>query len=107
MRDPNILIGHVDPLLALRDPQHSLPITDPLDVMPSSLGKTIDSWDDGMRTLTYEIGEGVRAKHVFTGNQEILQEGATRLLHAVQEDVILSRSDLHSMCPHCLLCTIV
>lgn len=59
----------------------------------------IDSWDDGMQTLTYEVNDGARVKHIFTGNHEGLQEDATSLLLAVQKDVILSRSDLHSMYP--------
>jgi hypothetical protein len=49
-----------------------------------------------MRNLTYQVNNGVRVQHVFTGNQEILQRDATKLLLDIQKDVILSRSDLHS-----------
>lgn len=55
-----------------------------------------------MRNLTYQVNSGVRVQHVFTGNQEILQQDATKLLLDIQKDVILSRSDLHSMYPCCL-----
>ncbi|KAG2046897.1 hypothetical protein BDR06DRAFT_144182 [Suillus hirtellus] len=91
------LICHIDPLQALRGPHHRLPIRDPLDCAPSSVGKIDSSWDDTMRNLTYQVNSGVRVQHVFTGNQEILQQDATKLLLAIQKDVILSRSDLHSM----------
>jgi hypothetical protein len=90
------LIGRVDPLQALQDVHHFVRIHDPLDVAPSSVCGTDYSWNDGMRTLAYEVNSGTNVKHVFTGNQEILQEDATRLLLAVQKDVILSRSDLQS-----------
>lgn len=92
----NALICHVDSLQALRGPYHLLPIRDPLDYAPSSIGKFDSSWDDMMRTLTYEVNSGVKVQHVFTGNQEILQQDATKLLRHIQKDVILSRSDLHS-----------
>lgn len=92
----NSLICHIDPLQALRGPHHRLPIRDPLDYAPSSVGKIDSSWDDMMRNLTYEVNTSVRVQHVFTGNQEILQEDATKLLLDIQKDVILSRSDLHS-----------
>ncbi|KAG2141857.1 hypothetical protein DEU56DRAFT_268405 [Suillus clintonianus] len=91
----NALICHVDPLQAVRGLQR-LRIWDPLDDAPSSVGKFDCSWDDKMRTLTYEVNSGVRVQHVFTGNQEILQQDATKLLLDVQKDVILSRNDLHS-----------
>ncbi|KAG2364305.1 hypothetical protein BDR07DRAFT_1279993, partial [Suillus spraguei] len=68
----------------------------PLDYAPSSVGKIDSSWDDMMRNLTYQVNSGVRVQHVFTGNQEILQQDATKLLLNIQKDVILSRSDLHS-----------
>jgi hypothetical protein len=55
-----------------------------------------------MRNLTYQVNSGVSVQHVFTGNQEILQQDATKLLLDIQKDVILSRSDLHSMLPCCL-----
>ncbi|KAG1845900.1 hypothetical protein DFJ58DRAFT_800196 [Suillus subalutaceus] len=90
------LICHTDPLQALRGPHHRLPIRDPLDYAPSSVGKMDSTWDDMMRNLTYQVNSGVRVQHVFTGNQEILQQDATKLLLDVQKDVILSRSDLHS-----------
>lgn len=90
------LICHIDPLQALRGPHHRLPIRDPLDCAPSSVGKIDSSWDDTMRNLTYQVNSGVRVQHVFTGNQEILQQDATKLLLDIQKDVILSRSDLHS-----------
>lgn len=92
----NALICHTDPLQALRGPHHCLPIRDPLDYAPSSVGKIDTFWDDMMRNLTYQVNSGVRVQHVFTGNQEILQQDATKLLLDVQKDVILSRSDLHS-----------
>ncbi|KAG2143760.1 uncharacterized protein EDB93DRAFT_1154582 [Suillus bovinus] len=92
----NDLICHIDPLQALRGPHHRLPIRDPLDYAPSSVGKIDTSWDDMMRNLTYQVNSGVRVQHVFTGNQEILQQDATKLLLDIQKDVILSRSDLHS-----------
>ncbi|KAG1897170.1 uncharacterized protein F5891DRAFT_1050741 [Suillus fuscotomentosus] len=84
------LICHIDPLQALRGPHHRLPIRDPLDCAPSSVGKLIP------------LNSGVRVQHVFTGNQEMLQQDATKLLLDIQKDVILSRSDLHSMYPCCL-----
>lgn len=90
------LIRHIDPLQALRGPHHRLPIQDPLDYAPSSVGKIDSSWDDMMRNLTYQVNSGVRVQHVFTGNQEILQQDATKLLLDIQKDVILSRDDLHS-----------
>lgn len=90
------LICHIDPLQALRGPHHRLPIRDPLDSAPLSVGKIESSWDDMMRNLTYQVNSGVRVQHVFTGNQEILQQDATKLLLDIQKDVILSRSDLHS-----------
>lgn len=90
------MIGHVDLLQALQDLHCVVHIHDPLDVAPSSVCGADYSWDDGMRTLAYEVNSGTNVKHVFTGNQEILQEDATRLLLAVQKDVILSRSDLQS-----------
>ncbi|KAG2092318.1 uncharacterized protein F5147DRAFT_532461, partial [Suillus discolor] len=74
----------------------------PLDCAPSSVGKIDSSWDDTMRNLTYQVNSGVRVQHVFTGNQEVLQQDATKLLPDIQKDVILSRSDLHSMYPCCL-----
>lgn len=92
----NALICHIDPLQALRGPHHRLPIRDPLDSAPLSVGKIDSSWDDMMRNLTYQVNSGVRVQHVFTGNQEILQQDATKLLLDIQKDVILSRSDLHS-----------
>lgn len=92
----NALICHIDPLQALRGPHHRLPIRDPLDYAPSSVGKIDSSWDDTMRNLTYQVNSGVRVQHVFTGNQEILQQDATKLLLDIQKDVILSRNDLHS-----------
>ncbi|KAG1747776.1 uncharacterized protein EDB91DRAFT_1114795 [Suillus paluster] len=92
----NCFICHVDPLQALRELHHLLPIGDPLDDAPSSIGKIDSSWDDRMRTLTYQVNSGARVQHIFTGNQEILQQDATKLLLDIQKDVILSRSDLHS-----------
>lgn len=92
----NALICHIDPLHALRGPYHRLPIRDPIDSAPLSVGKIDSSWDDMMRNLTYQVNSGVRVQHVFTGNQEILQQDATQLLLNIQKDVILSRSDLHS-----------
>ncbi|KAG0704566.1 hypothetical protein DFH29DRAFT_910904 [Suillus ampliporus] len=90
------VIYHGDPLQALRGLHHLLPIYDPVDDAPSSVGKIDSSWDDRMRTLTYEVNSGAKVQHVFTGNQEILQQDATQLLLDIQKDVILSRSDLNS-----------
>ncbi|KAG2346028.1 hypothetical protein BDR05DRAFT_960339 [Suillus weaverae] len=92
----NALIYHIDPLEALRGPHHRLPIRDPLDYAPASVGRIDSSWDNMMRNLSYQVNSGVRAQHVFTGNQKILQQDATKLLLDIQKDIILSRSDLHS-----------
>lgn len=92
----NALICPIDSLQALRGPYHCLPIRDPIDSAPLSVGKIDSTWDDMMRNLTYQVNSGVRVHHVFTGNQGILQQDATILLLKIQNDVILSRSDLHS-----------
>lgn len=55
-----------------------------------------------MQSWNYGVKGGVTLCHVFTGNQEHLQEDATALLERVQREVVLRKEDRSSKCRVCL-----
>lgn len=80
-------------LESVRDPQQTLPMILPLDVYPASVEPSAIMWQDGMRTLSYNIkkDEGIIVKHIFTCNLVRLQEEPTSLFRDFQTDVELRR----------------
>jgi len=51
-----------------------------------------------MQSWIYGVKDGVTLCHVFTGNQEHLQEDATALLERIQSEVLLRKEDPSSEC---------
>ncbi|KAG9308048.1 hypothetical protein JVU11DRAFT_12615 [Chiua virens] len=85
--------GKVDPLSSLRDPHRSSTLVRPTNHIPSVVDSDSTTWDDGMQSWLYAVNGGVTVSHVFTGNQEHLQEDATVLLERIQCEVLLRRED--------------
>ncbi|KAF8141332.1 hypothetical protein EV363DRAFT_1391802 [Boletus edulis] len=95
-RDKRIPPGKVDPLSSLRDPHQSSTLIRPTNDIPSVVVPDSVAWDDGMQSWIYSVKNGVTLCHVFTGNQEHLQEDATALLEKIQCEVLLRKEDFSS-----------
>ncbi|KAG6381858.1 hypothetical protein JVT61DRAFT_472 [Boletus reticuloceps] len=92
-RDKRIPPGKVDPLSSLRDPHQSSTLIRPTNNIPSVVVPDSIAWDDGMQSWIYSVKNGVTLCHIFTGNQEHLQEDATALLEKIQCEVLLRKED--------------
>jgi len=109
--------GFAIPLEVLRDPMSVMPTTHPYDTYPAAgcARASVSVWADGMRTFSYVVHEAangginpgancdgtdggsnmnatVSVKHVFAGNAQRLQAGATQLLLDMQREVPLRRA---------------
>lgn len=51
-----------------------------------------------MQSWIYSVKDGVTLCHVFTGNQERLQDDATALLERIQCEVLLRKEHPSSKC---------
>ncbi|KAF8550734.1 hypothetical protein OG21DRAFT_1513652 [Imleria badia] len=92
-RDKRIPPGKIDSLSSLRDPYQSNTLIRPTNDAPSVVVCDSITWDDGMQSWIYSVKNGVILCHVFTGNQEHLQEDATALLMRIQCDILLRKDD--------------
>lgn len=93
MRNKRIPPGKNDSLSSLRDPYQSSTLIRPTNNVPSVVVSDSITWDDGIQSWIYSVKDGVTLCHIFTGNQEHLQEDATTLLERIQRDVLLRKED--------------
>ncbi|KAH7910252.1 hypothetical protein BJ138DRAFT_133067 [Hygrophoropsis aurantiaca] len=85
--------GHVDPLSALRDLHQAAFLPMPHNTAPPDVPINIIDWEDGMRTITYQVNPSATVTHIFTGNHEDLQNEPSEFLHVLQEDVQILRKE--------------
>ncbi|KAG8221190.1 hypothetical protein J3R82DRAFT_2755 [Butyriboletus roseoflavus] len=92
-RERRVPRGKADSLSNLRDPYQSSTFIRPTINIPSVVVSDSITWDDEMQSWIYGVRDGVVLCHVFTGNQEHLQEDATALLEKIQCEALLRRKD--------------
>lgn len=76
---------------SLRGPYQTSTLVRPTNDIPSVVVSDSTTWDDGMQSWIYNVKDAVMLRHVFTGNQEHLQEDSTALLERIQCEVLLPR----------------
>jgi hypothetical protein len=90
-RDVRLGLGYCVSLDAVRNFQEAISTPLPADIYPDKMDSSAVIWGDEMRTFWYYFGNGAVVKHIYTCNEDVLQEEPTQLFEEFQLHVELSR----------------